>query len=60
MKGASDAAKTVKALGFRHEPGDKSGGRGQAPLLLWIVTAEDLDAEERGEPGQSELAEEEG
>lgn len=31
VKGASDAAKTAKALGFRHEPADKSG-RGQAPL----------------------------
>lgn len=46
VQGASDAGRTAWALGFRHEPGDKAGGSGQAPLLLRIATAEELDAEE--------------
>ena len=64
VQGASDAARTAWALGFRHELGDKAGGRGQAPLLLRIATAEKLESEEGDalfdEPEQGELAEEEG
>ncbi len=58
-KGESDPAREAAELGFRSALGERPAGRkGRAPLLLWIATAEEIDAEsaECGRCG-AELAE---